>query len=80
MFETQNDNVAMEKESYQMKLEFHHINYVSEDVDRLHKFYTEVLGMTDIPAEHFPRPKMQQAQVDTLVKSSSQLMAECKCI
>ena len=47
----------MEKESYQMKLEFHHINYVSEDVDRLHRFYTEVLGMTDIPAEHFPRPK-----------------------
>ena len=39
-----------------MKLEFHHINYVSEDVDRLHKFYTEVLGMADIPAEHFPRP------------------------
>ena len=47
----------MEKESYQMKVEFNHINYVSEDVDRLHKFYIEVLGMTDIPAEHFPRPK-----------------------
>ena len=44
-----------------MKLEFHHINYVSEDVDRLHKFYTEVLGMADIPAEHFPRPDATSA-------------------
>lgn len=39
-----------------MKLEFHHINYVSEDVDRLHRFYTETLGLDDIPIENFPRP------------------------
>ena len=32
-----------------MKLEFHHINFVSEDVDRLHHFYTDTLGLTDIP-------------------------------
>lgn len=38
-----------------MKLEFHHINYVSEDVDRMHEFYTQVLGMDDIPQENFPR-------------------------
>ena len=38
-----------------MKLEFHHINYVSEDVDRLHDFYTEVLGLDDIPIQTFPR-------------------------
>ena len=38
-----------------MKLEFHHINFVSEDVDRLHAFYTDVLGLDDIPAERFPR-------------------------
>ena len=38
-----------------MKLEFHHINYVAEDVDRLHRFYTEVLGLADLPIENFPR-------------------------
>ena len=62
-----------------MKLEFHHINYVSEDVDRLHKFYTKVLGMADIPMNTFPG-LTQLAQVDILVKSSSLLMAGCKCI
>lgn len=40
-----------------MKLEFHHINYVSDDVDRLHRFYTKVLGMDDIPIQSFPRPE-----------------------
>jgi catechol 2,3-dioxygenase-like lactoylglutathione lyase family enzyme len=39
-----------------MKLEFHHINYVAEDVDRLHNFYTNVLGLDDIPIDQFPRP------------------------
>jgi len=38
-----------------MKLEFHHINFVSEKVDRMHDFYTSVLGMDDIPQEEFPR-------------------------
>lgn len=38
-----------------MKLEFHHINFVSENVDRLHDFYTNVLGLDDIPQENFPR-------------------------
>lgn len=38
-----------------MKLEFHHINYVSDDVDRLHDFYTEVLGLDVIPIQNFPR-------------------------
>ena len=40
-----------------MKLEFHHINFVSNDVDELHQFYTEVLGLNDIPIASFPRPK-----------------------
>lgn len=40
-----------------MKLEFHHINYVADDVDRLHRFYTEILGLADIPITSFPRPK-----------------------
>ena len=39
-----------------MKLEFHHINFVADDVDRLHDFYTQVLGRNDIPIQSFPRP------------------------
>lgn len=38
-----------------MKLEFHHINYVADDVDRLHEFYTKILGLENIPQESFPR-------------------------
>ncbi len=38
-----------------MKLEFHHINYVSKDVDKMHDFYTRLLGLADIPQENFPR-------------------------
>ncbi len=38
-----------------MKLEFHHINSVTEDVDRLHDFYTKVLGLDDMPVSRFPR-------------------------
>jgi catechol 2,3-dioxygenase-like lactoylglutathione lyase family enzyme len=33
-----------------MKLEFHHINFVSRDVDRMHDFYTGLLGLDDIPS------------------------------
>ena len=40
-----------------MKLEFHHINFVSDDVGKLHQFYTDVLGLGDIPISSFPRPK-----------------------
>ena len=38
-----------------MKLEFHHINFVADDVDRMHDFYTNVLGLDNIPQENFPR-------------------------
>jgi catechol 2,3-dioxygenase-like lactoylglutathione lyase family enzyme len=38
-----------------MKLEFHHINFVSKDVDKLHDFYTSVLQLDNIPMENFPR-------------------------
>ncbi|WP_170608350.1 VOC family protein [Ruegeria arenilitoris] len=38
-----------------MKLEFHHINFVSKDVDQMHDFYTRLLGLEDIPQENFPR-------------------------
>ncbi|MDA5557280.1 VOC family protein [Shimia sp. MMG029] len=43
-----------------MKLEFHHINFVSHDVDRLHDFYTRVLGLADIPQEEFPRTEADE--------------------
>ena len=38
-----------------MKLEFHHINFVSPDVDKMHEFYTGVLGLDTIAPESFPR-------------------------
>lgn len=38
-----------------MKLEFHHINFVADDVDRMHDFYVNVLGLDDIPQDNFPR-------------------------
>ena len=40
-----------------MKLEFHHINFVSENVDGMHDFYADILGMDDVPMENFPRPE-----------------------
>ncbi|MEM7214359.1 MAG: VOC family protein [Pseudomonadota bacterium] len=43
-----------------MKLEFHHINFVAEDVDRMHDFYTNVLGLDDIPIQNFPRTEANQ--------------------
>ncbi|MEM6616665.1 MAG: VOC family protein [Pseudomonadota bacterium] len=42
-----------------MKLEFHHINFVSEDVERMHDFYTKVLGLDNIPIESFPRTEAE---------------------
>ena len=38
-----------------MKLEFHHINFVSKDVDKMDKFYKKILNMEGIPLENFPR-------------------------
>ena len=43
-----------------MELEFHHINYVAEDVDRLHDFYVKVLGLKNIPSYKFPRPERNE--------------------
>lgn len=43
-----------------MKLEFHHINYVADDVDRMHDFYTNVLGLDDIDQQNFPRTKADE--------------------
>lgn len=44
-----------------MRLEFHHINFVSHDVDGMHDFYTKVLGLDDIPQEEFPRTESDGA-------------------
>ena len=38
-----------------MKLEFHHINYVSEDVEALNDFYINILKMDPIPTHNFIR-------------------------
>lgn len=43
-----------------MKLEFHHINFVSENVDRMRDFYAGVLGLDDIPQENFPRTEQTE--------------------
>lgn len=45
-----------------MKLEFHHINFVADDVDRLHAFYTQVLGLAPLPQEDFPRTEARDAK------------------
>ena len=38
-----------------MKLEFHHINYVSRDVNELDDFYQNILQMESLSSQNFPR-------------------------
>jgi len=38
-----------------MKIEFHHINCVSKDVEGLDLFYRDILQMQPIPAQQFVR-------------------------
>ena len=38
-----------------MKLEFHHINFVSKNIDDMNNFYKKILSMDSIPIESFPR-------------------------
>ena len=38
-----------------MKLEFHHINYTTKNVDELNDFYKNILQMDSIPEQNFPR-------------------------
>ena len=38
-----------------MKLEFHHINFVSESIEELDMFYQNIMQMEAIPPEKFPR-------------------------
>lgn len=43
-----------------MKLEFHHINYVSRDVDGLNDFYRNILQMEPVAESSFPRTAATQ--------------------
>ena len=45
-----------------MKLEFHHINFVSKDVDGMHDFYTSVLGLDTIPEDTFVRTAVKDGK------------------
>ena len=38
-----------------MKLEFHHINFVSKNIDNMNEFYINILEMDSIPIQKFPR-------------------------
>ena len=38
-----------------MKLEFHHINFVSKNINKMNEFYINILEMDSIPIEKFPR-------------------------
>ena len=38
-----------------MKLEFHHINFVSKNIDNMNNFYKNILSMNSIPIENFQR-------------------------
>ena len=38
-----------------MKLEFHHINFVSENIEELNMFYQNIMQMETIPPKKFPR-------------------------
>ena len=38
-----------------MKLEFHHINFVSKNIDDMNNFYKKILSMDSISIENFPR-------------------------
>ena len=44
-----------------MKLEFHHINYVTKDVDKLNNFYKNILQMESISETNFQRTKATES-------------------
>ncbi|MDA9967021.1 VOC family protein [bacterium] len=43
-----------------MALEFHHINFVSKNVDAMDAFYRNILEMDSIPIEQFPQTEETQ--------------------
>ncbi len=51
-----------------MKLEFHHINIVSKNVDELNNFYKNILQMDSISETDFPRTKAIMEKLNLLLK------------
>ena len=52
-----------------MKLEFHHINFVSENTEELDMFYQNIMQMETIPCDKFPRTTAtDQAGYDGKIK------------
>ena len=45
-----------------MALEFHHINFVSKNVDVMNDFYRTILALDSIPADNFPRTEAVDGQ------------------
>ena len=45
-----------------MKLEFHHINFVTKNVDELNHFYKNILQMDSIPDDNFPRTEATKSK------------------
>ncbi len=44
-----------------MKLEFHHINYVTRNVEKLNNFYKNILQMDSISEDNFKRTKATES-------------------
>ena len=52
-----------------MKLEFHHINFVSQNIEELSIFYQNIMQMETIPLEKFPRTEAtEKAGYDGKIK------------
>ena len=47
-----------------MKLEFHHVNFVSEDIEEMDIFYQDIMQMETIPPEKFPRTAEQHRRAE----------------
>ena len=62
-----------------MKLEFHHINIVSKNVDELNNFYKNILQMDSISETDFQELKLLKAQV-IMEKLNLLLKVKFKCI
>jgi catechol 2,3-dioxygenase-like lactoylglutathione lyase family enzyme len=51
-----------------MQLRLHHVNVCSDDMDELHRFYSEALGLTSLP----PLPMIEQARDEFPTASQDQ--------
>lgn len=51
-----------------MQLRLHHVNVCSDDMEELHRFYAEALGLTSLP----PLPMIEPAKDETVAASQDQ--------